>query len=317
MTTTATRLITLIMLLQRHPNQKAGELAGELGISIRTLHRYFIMLDEMGIPIFSQRGPYGGFSLVRGYKLPPLVFTPEEAVALTLGTGLVGDMWGELYREAACGALAKLENVLPEEQRREAAWARRTLVSTGLHRADLETVSPNLEKLRRAARDHRRVRMSYQSRSRSDPNARDLDPYALVHRWGWWYLVGFCHTRQIVRTFRVDRISALEILEQSFNVTQDFDIQAYLAQEDTSHPALTVLMHFSPQMASVARDNTLAWEKLEELPDGGVIVTFKASDVIWATSWALSYGPGVIVLEPEEVRRSVCAWAQAILGQYS
>ena len=135
MTTTATRLITLIMLLQRHPNQKAGELARELDVSVRTLHRYFAMLDEMGIPIFSDARTYGGFSLVRGYKLPPLVFTPEEAVAISLGTGLVKDMWGELYREAARGALAKLENVLPEEQRREAAWARRTLVSTGLHRA--------------------------------------------------------------------------------------------------------------------------------------------------------------------------------------
>lgn len=317
MTTTATRLITLIMLLQRHPNQKAGELARELDVSVRTLHRYFAMLDEMGIPIFSERGPYGGFSLVRGYKLPPLVFTPEEAVAISLGTGLVKDMWGQLYREAACGALAKLENVLPEEQRREAAWARRTLVSTGLHRADLEAVSPTLEKLRQAAREHHRVRMSYQGRGRSDPTVRDLNPYALVHRWGWWYLIGFCHTRQAIRTFRVDRISELTVLEQGFEPPQDFDIQAYLAQEDASQPAMTVRMRFSPQMALVARDSTLAWEKIEEQPDEGVIVTFLASDVIWATSWALSYGPGVTVLEPEEVRQSVCAWAQAILGQYS
>lgn len=77
MTTPATRLITLIMLLQRRPNQKASELAEKLGVSVRTLHRYFAMLDEMGIPIYAERGPLGGFSLVRGYKLPPLVFTPE------------------------------------------------------------------------------------------------------------------------------------------------------------------------------------------------------------------------------------------------
>jgi predicted DNA-binding transcriptional regulator YafY len=317
MTTTATRLITLIMLLQRHPNQKAGELARELGISVRTLHRYFTMLDEMGIPVFSERGPYGGFSLVRGYKLPPLIFTPEEAVAISLGTGLVKDMWGQLYREAACGALAKLENVLPEEQRREAAWARRTLISTGLHRADLDAVSPTLEKLRRAAREHHRVRMSYQSRGRSDLNVRDLDPYALVHRWGWWYLIGFCHIRQAVRTFRVDRISELTVLEQGFEPPQDFDIQAYLAQEDASQPAMTVRMRFSPQMASVARDNSLSWEKLDEQPDGLVIVTLLIPDAIWATSTALAYGPGVTVLEPEEVRQSVRTWAQAILGQYS
>lgn len=106
MTRPASRLITLIMLLQRQPNQKAADLSKKLGVSIRTLHRYFAMLDEMGIPIYSERGPNGGFSLVRGYKMPPLVFTPEEAAAVYLGTGLVEEVWGSLYREAAQGALA-------------------------------------------------------------------------------------------------------------------------------------------------------------------------------------------------------------------
>jgi predicted DNA-binding transcriptional regulator YafY len=70
MSNTATRLITLIFLLQNQPNQKAAELAEKLGVSVRTLHRYFEMLDEMGIPVYPERGPYGGFSLVRGYKMP-------------------------------------------------------------------------------------------------------------------------------------------------------------------------------------------------------------------------------------------------------
>jgi len=94
MSNTTTRLISLIMLLQRRPNQKATELAEELGISVRTVHRYIAMLDEMGIPVYSERGPYGGFSLVRGYKMPPLVFTPDEAVAVYLGTSLVEETGG-------------------------------------------------------------------------------------------------------------------------------------------------------------------------------------------------------------------------------
>src|SRR5512134_3376700 len=159
MSNTATRLITLIFLLQNQPNQKASELAAELGVSLRTLHRYFEMLDEMGIPVYSERGPYGGFSLVRGYKMPPLVFTPEEAVAVVLGTGIVEEIWGDLYREAARGALAKLENLLPEEQAREVAWARQSLVATGMHRGDLKAQTPVLEKLRRAIREHRNMSM--------------------------------------------------------------------------------------------------------------------------------------------------------------
>src|SRR5215470_5977087 len=130
MSNTATRLITLIMLLERQPNQKAATLADELGVSVRTLHRYFGMLDELGIPIYSERGPQGGFSLVRGYKMPPLIFSPAEAAALCLGMGLVADLWGQLYKEAAQSAAAKVENILPEDQLAEVAWARRTLVNT-------------------------------------------------------------------------------------------------------------------------------------------------------------------------------------------
>ncbi len=176
MSTTATRLITLIMLLQRKPKQKAAELADQLGVSVRTVHRYINELNEMGIPIYSERGPDGRFSLVRGYKLPPLVFIPQEAVTVYLGTSLVEEIWGPLYADAARGLTAKLD------QRREVAWARRTLVATGMHRADHAPLAPLLEKLRRAARERRRMTMVYQSRSRSEPLERDVDPYALVHR---------------------------------------------------------------------------------------------------------------------------------------
>ena len=222
MTSPASRLITLIMLLQNKPNQKAGGLAGKLGVSVRTLHRYFEMLDEMGIPIYSERGPQGGFSLVRGYKMPPLVFTPEEAVAVYLGTSLVGEMWGQLYREAAEGALAKLDNVLPDEQRREAAWARRSLVATGMHRADPSLLSPLLDKIRTGARQQRQVRIRYQGSTSDQTSERLVDPYALAHRSGWWYLVGYCHLRQGLRTFRVDRILELELLSQKFQKPEDF-----------------------------------------------------------------------------------------------
>jgi len=110
-------------------------------------------------------------------------------------------MWGTLYQEAAQGALAKLDNLLPDEQRHEVAWARRSLVATGLHCAHLEPVAPQLERLRRAIREQRRVRMVYRSASHPEPRQRELDPYALVLRWGWWYVFGYCHLRCDIAPF--------------------------------------------------------------------------------------------------------------------
>ena len=316
MTPPAARLITLILLLQRQPNQKAADLARKLGISVRTLHRYFSMLDEMGIPVYTERGPHGGFSLVRGYKMPPLIFTPEEATAVYLGTSLVEEMWGKLYREASQGVLAKLDNLLPDEQRQEIAWARRSLVATGMHRSNQEALAPTLEKLRRAVRELRQVTLVYRSSSHPEPQERRLDPYALVHRWGWWYLIGYCHLRQAIRSFRVDRIASLALTGQVFQAPADFDVRTHLVEELQGQPGLRAHLKFLPQAAEVALANRAYWEMVEEQPDGAVVVAFLSPDLGWAASTALAYGPIVTVIDPPELRQMVSDWAQAIAGMY-
>lgn len=316
MTNTATRLITLIFLLQNQPNQKASELAEKLGVSLRTVHRYFEMLDEMGIPVYSERGPYGGFSLVRGYKMPPLVFTLEEAVAIVLGTGIVEEMWGELYREAARGALAKLENLLPEEQLHEVAWARGSLVATGMNRADLKALTPALEKLRRAIREHRSVDMKYQTSQVPHPAQRGLDPYALVHRWGWWYVIGFCHVHQEVRTFRVDRIFEIALSNTTFAQLSGFTLQDYLKNEMQSQPQVIARLRFEPDAVNIIAGNHSYWETIESKPDGSVEVTFPSPTLEWAASTTLAYGPAVEVLEPLELRAIVAEWLNATMRKY-
>jgi predicted DNA-binding transcriptional regulator YafY len=317
MANTATRLISLIFLLQNHPNQKASELAGKLGVSLRTIHRYFAMLDEMGIPVYAERGPHGGFSLIRGYKMPPLVFTLEEAVAVVLGTGMVEEMWGQLYREAARGALAKLENLLPKEQAQEVAWARSSLIATGMNRSDLNALAPILEKLRRAVREHRRVNMYYRSDNNNPkPESREVDPYALVHRWGWWYVVGYCHLRQGMRSFRVDRVDSLNLTDQVFQMAADFNIREYLKQEWKSQPQIQIRLRFDPQGAHLAQSNRTYWESMETQPDGSILVTMNVPELNWAASTVMAYGPLVKAVEPPELLELVREWAQATADQY-
>jgi predicted DNA-binding transcriptional regulator YafY len=316
MSNSATRLITLIFLLQNQPKQKASDLAEKLGVSIRTIHRYFGLLDEMGIPVYAERGPYGGFSLVRGYKIPPLIFSVEEAVAVYLGTSLVREMWGELYREAAGGALAKLENILPNEQRNEIEWARQSLIATGLHRADPKTWLPILAGLRKAVHEKNRVSVIYQSASPIKAQKRKVDPYALVLRTGLWYLVGYCHLRTAIRTFRVDRIQKLSILDQTFQRPQDFNIHDYLENEFSDQPSVRALLKFIPEAAHMVMSNRIIWESVEENSDGSTVVTLNAPDLPWLTSMALSFANWVTVLEPFELREMVRSWAEATAKLY-
>jgi predicted DNA-binding transcriptional regulator YafY len=316
MPNSATRLITLLMLLQRNPNQKAADLAHSLGVSVRSLHRYMAMLEGMGIPLYTERGRNGGFSLVRGYKMPPLVFSPEEAAALFLGTSLVSELWGRLYQDAAQGALAKLENVLPDEQRQEAAWARRTLAATGLHRVGLDAQLPVLEDLRSAIHEQHRVSLLYHAMGKAEPARRKVDPYALVHRQGWWYVVGYCHLRQALRSFRIDRIRQLAVLAETFDPPADFDIQAYLAAEPRPPTQVQVRLKFFAEGALVAHSLAVMWSELEPQADGSVAVSMATPDLEYAAQFVMSFGPLVVVLDPDELRQMVIERAGAMIARY-
>lgn len=312
----ANRLLTLILLLQRQPNQKASELAGELGVSVRTLHRYMRQLDEMGIPVYSERGPYGGFSLVRGYKMPPLIFSSEEAVVISLGSSLVTELWGPLYEQAARSAIIKLNNVLPDEQRQQIAWARRSLLAMNLHHPSLDVLAATLEVLRGAIRETHPVEMVYTSASAPEARKRALDPYALVNRWGWWYLVGYCHNHQEIRTFRIDRIQSARPLAGTFQVPDDFEARVFMEREFQGQALVQARLRFSAQAAHLARINRSSWDLLEEQADGSVVVTMQAPDLKWAAGSILMYGPAVEVLGPQELRTLVGEWVRLLADRY-
>ena len=316
MANTATRLITLIMLLQRQPNQTASQLAQELDVSVRTVQRYITRLDEMGIPIYAERGPYGGYALVRGYKMPPLVFTPEETVAVYLGTSFLEQIWGRLYQEAARGALAKLDNVLPDEQRREVAWARETLLAMGMHGVNPDLSTPSLEKLWEAVHARRRVRLLYRGRGQPEALERDFEPYVLVHGWGQRYCLGYCHLRQAIRSFRLDRIVELTLLDQTFEVPADFDLEAYVASEPFFQRRIEVRLSFAPEVALMALDHRAYWDSLEEQPDGSVIVTFTVPELEVALNVVLGRASLAVVLEPEALREMVRERAKVIVARY-
>jgi predicted DNA-binding transcriptional regulator YafY len=317
MTNTATRLIRLIMLLQSRPNRKAAELAGELGVSVRTVHRYFEMLDELGIPLYSERGPAGGFSLVRGYKMPPLVLSPEEAVAVGLGATLVEEMWGALYRDAARGALAKLDNLLPDDQRQEIAWARRSLLAAGLQRQGYGSLESTLETLRGALHDNHRVALVYEVPGREEPTCREFDPYTLVYRWGHWYTAGFCHLRSAMRLLRVDRIREVTVLTDHFSIPADYDSRAFLDAGLQPTPAVLARLRFAPAAAAFVRDASIGWSGIEEQPDGFLLATLPAADLQFAASMAISFGPLVTILDPPDLIGLVTDWAEEILKRYS
>jgi predicted DNA-binding transcriptional regulator YafY len=315
MSNVATRLLSLIMLLQTQRRWKAAELAQELEVSERTVLRYIGMIEEMGIPIYAERGPYGGFSLVRGYRLPPLLFTAEEATVLYMGANLMRELWGQTYHDAVTAVTAKLDNVLPDELRQEVATARQSLLMSGLTARDFRPLEPTIHLLRQCVGEHRCAELTYRGYA-GEETQRKVDPYALALYGGLWYLVAYCRLRGELRTFRLDRIRAARRLDESFARPADFDARRYLANSLRYESHYQIVVDVPPEMAPRLREQFGHWMQIQERPGQPAQGRFGTATLEWAISWVLGLGPGARAVEPPELAQRVRMAAAGILAQY-
>jgi predicted DNA-binding transcriptional regulator YafY len=222
-----TRVLALLELLQTHAGLTGTQLADRLGTDVRTVRRYTAHLRELGIPVESDRGRYGGYRLARGYRMPPLVLTNDEALAVVLGL-LAGERLGMSgTAPAGAGALAKIERVLPQALREPLAAMRDTLSFTaGTVNAQVPETGVLLA-LAQASRSHQSVALRYQS-WRQEHSERDLDPYGVVFHAGRWYVIGHDHLRDSLRTFRIDRIASITPRDATFTTPAGFDPVTHL-----------------------------------------------------------------------------------------
>ncbi len=219
------RVLSVLELLQTHRQMTGPDLAARLEVDVRTIRRYITTLQDMGIPIDADIGRYGGYTLRPGFKLPPLMFSGDEVLAVTLGLLLA-------QRSALAGmsptvesTLAKIERVLPFDLRERFRALQETMQ---MDRPAVETPVDGklIAALTLASRQHQQVRMLYDS-GRAVTERR-FDPYGVACLGGSWYTVGYCHLRAATRVFRLDRIQRIERLEPTFTPPPDFDILTYL-----------------------------------------------------------------------------------------
>ena len=228
MASPTSRLLELLEALQSRPVATGTELADRLGVDARTVRRYVVALQDLGIPVEGQRGSGGGYRLRPGYRLPPLMLTGDEAVVVVLGLVAARRLGLDTESAAADEALAKVFRVLPAELRRRAEALERALGFTGEAEVGSAPVAgDDVLLLADAIRRRRRVRAGYRSFA-GERSTRELSPHGLVVHAGRWYLAAHDHGRGEARTFRVDRISRLSLEGAAEPPPEGFDPVAHV-----------------------------------------------------------------------------------------
>jgi len=303
----ATRLVSLLLLLQTRGRLTAAELAERLEVSVRTVHRDVESLGEAGVPIEAVRGPAGGYRLAGGYRTRLTGLTADEAGAL-FAAGIPGPaaelgLGGEL-----AAARLKVLAALPSELQERATRASRLFHLDSRRWFRAEDRVPHLPSLAAAVWSGCRVRLRYREGRRVVQ--RTLDPLGLVLKGGAWYLVA--RRSAGMRVYRVSRVAAVRALDDVFERPPEFELAAFWDEWSRAFEQGRPQVEVTVRVAEDVRRYLPGEPRLTE--DGRVVVAFE--NLGDAYRELLRFGTGVEVLEPAELRARVAATSREVASMY-
>jgi predicted DNA-binding transcriptional regulator YafY len=310
-----TRVLAVLELLQNHGLISGAELARRVEVDGRTLRRYVAMLEEMGIPITTEQGRYGGYRLVPGFKLPPMMFSDAEAQAISLGLIAARGLGLSDAAPAIESVQAKLDRVLPSAPKKTIAALRESVaLQTGDARATAD--AKLLRVLSESAQTRHVASLRYRA-SAGATTSRDFDVYGLVFRAGRWYVVGYCHLRAGLRTLRLDRVTHADITARSFERPDGFDAPEYLSRAMATLPrAVKVEVLLKTDLATAKRELSPTVGLPEEC-DGGVLLRGSADELDWYARELMRLPFRFEVRSPAELRTVLGKLATELARQFA
>ncbi len=309
------RLMAMVLHLQSRRVVRAEDIAADFEISVRTVYRDLAALGEAGIPIMAEAGI--GYSLVKGYHLPPVMFTAEEASALFMGSKLVENLTDASLRTHMESALLKIRSVLPRDRqdyldRLERSTAVVSSGSSALPRISSGTLIP----IQRALAQRRVLAIDYRGAQRPEITRRQIEPLGLAYYGENWHLIAYCRLRRDVRDFRTDRICKLQVQPEFFSGHDDFSLQRYLDEAAREGKFVTARVRFKPEIMERVRREWSCRLVDEKTDPEGVVVTLLGYSLEWLAGWVLSYGSKAEAVAPEQFKALVAAEAESMAAQY-
>jgi predicted DNA-binding transcriptional regulator YafY len=301
----ATRLVSLLLLLQMRGQLTAQELASHFEVSVRTIHRDVESLGAAGVPVEAVRGPAGGYRLAGGYRTKLTGLTAAEAEALFVAPAPAAELGlGGVLANARLKVLA----ALPAELQERASRAERYFHLDARRWFRAEDTVPHLPTLASATWQERRLTARYREGRRVV--RRTLDPLGLVLKAGAWYLVA--RRSAGMRVYRVSRFVSVRIRDDGFERPDDFDLAAFWEEWSRMFEASR------PRVSVTLRASELAVRHLpQDLQRGDGVYTVGFESLEEAFRELLKFGPDAEVVDPPELRARVAAAANEVADLYA
>jgi predicted DNA-binding transcriptional regulator YafY len=306
------RLVAILIYMEGRRVTRAEDIADEFATSIRTVYRDIAALAEAGVPIVGEAGV--GYSIMRGYHLPPVHFTTEEATALVTAGMLMDRFADSSLMSSMASALGKIRAVLPPDRQDHVARLERRM---SLRSTRQPNQPGNLFLIQKALADRTILRISYRGSGVTEPSRREVEPLGLTYYGDRWHLVAWCRVRQDYRDFRTDRIQAIASLSEQFEPHEDFSLNDFLRRWEDTVTSVTGSIRVDPFAAERVRKEAPFKIIREERDERGITFTIEGGKWDWYLGWLLSFGNRLLVVEPDNLRTLLCETAQATANHHS
>jgi len=311
------RVTSLLLLLQTRSVVTAGFLSEHFGVTERTIYRDIRTLENAGVPIGSEAGV--GYFLEKGYRLPPVSFTLDEAASLLLGEKLLSATLDKDSHEDYRYALNKVRAVLDRSDKDYlSSLDADTEVQSFITRNTDETGDRWLRECRRVLVQRQIVTLTYIAQGAAPATTRDVEPIGLFHYSRHWHLIGWCRLRQDYRDFRLDRISSFDPSHEQFPRHRRDNLQDYLARQQTEHDLTEVVIVFDPMVTRfIGEVKYLHGFVREEFTEEGLEMVFLCSRIEYLARWLVQFTSGVEVKQCDQLRHELAALSAELVAHWS
>ncbi|OAA84893.1 helix-turn-helix transcriptional regulator [Clostridium ljungdahlii] len=311
-------LLEIIIMLQYKGLTTASELSEILEVDKKTIYRYIRNLNEASVPIYTIKGRNGGFYIDQNFYIKPSNLSENELEALLMAEEILTSKNGFVYEKDLKNAIFKVKSINVNKNKDLSKINSNKNFSIN-YVGSMENLEDKISKINYSMSRGRSLSINYFSVNKNNLTMRKIDPYDLIFKEGDWYIIGYCHMKGDIRSFKLNRVKNLKISKDIYMRPHTFSLKEYLDKNwgIFMGDKIKVVIKFSEKEAAFIKDTT--WhihQHIDQLKGGKILFTIYLNELEDIKKWILSFGKNAEVIEPIELRKNIKKELEELYKRY-